>query len=677
MSDKINFGVIREIPQKTGKWVQRTFVRKVLFGVAIIFAVLVVIVLVALPGIKTTYTHGVQAKALLEQAQQEAINRNFIESSELLIEVKKELLAAQEAFSSTPLIRFIPFVRSQVIAGDKLLIAGVHGAQAGADAMAVGEKLFDPLQNESITYATFGRDHKERIVNQLVAEKDTILTIQNNLTAATDAVADIDTRFLIPQLKESIVPVQQQIPQAQFFIDNLSPSLEVLPSLVGVDSPKRYLFLLQNNNELRPTGGFIGTYGVLELEDLEINSFVTDNIYNIDLPASDIIGEPAPEPIRTYVGQDYQGLRDINWNPDFPTTAQQAIAHYKKLMETNYRIAQGEIDEEGNELIQKEYWSDFIPPEVDGVMAVTPEPFVKLLSITGPIPVQGILFTEDNLIDEIEFRVGKEFKELGIDASNRKNILRQLAAQMQIRLLSIPYHQLLGVAEIGITALEEKAVQIYMKDKQLQDLITKRGWGGEMKSVSGDYLMSVDANLASLKTDPVIQRTITYSIEPDGDGFTGRVEITYTHTGYFTWKTTRYRVYNRIYVPQGSELVSYDGFLNNDKTQEGGGQPGEVSVSEENGKTVFGGFVSTEPGTESTIRYEYKLPRPVAESIKNGEYSLLIQKQAGVSPELTLDLKFGKTMRSAMPEDQDKHLFNREYNFGSVLNRDKDFSISL
>ncbi len=68
-----------------------------------------------------------------------------------------------------------------------------------------------------------------------------------------------------------------------------------------------------------------------------------------------------------------------------------------------------------------------------------------------------------------------------------------------------------------------------------------------------------------------------------------------------------------------------------------------AAVTEELGKTVFGGFISIEPGTSHVLTLEYYLSDQMAEQVKKGEYNLLVQKQLGASAyPLTLDLDFGK-----------------------------------
>jgi len=124
--------------------------------------------------------------------------------------------------------------------------------------------------------------------------------------------------------------------------------------------------------------------------------------------------------------------------------------------------------------------------------------------------------------------------------------------------------------------------------------------------------------------------------------------------------------YMRVYVPKGSKLVHADGFSIPDQslfekapdswvvdddleyvalTQEQDPLSG-TTITEEHGKTVFGNWVQTKPGTSSTVTFTYKLPFTIEALSENPglldrlqdavgipsteEYTLLIQKQAGV-----------------------------------------------
>jgi hypothetical protein len=132
------------------------------------------------------------------------------------------------------------------------------------------------------------------------------------------------------------------------------------------------------------------------------------------------------------------------------------------------------------------------------------------------------------------------------------------------------------------------------------------------------------------------------------------VRLIYTNTNRaITWRYTRYRDYVRIYVPEGSELISSEGAMAKDLNQTGGRIiPGQVDVMKDLGKTVFGAFWSIEPGQTRELTFTYRLPARVSDPlISKGEYQLLLQKQPGSHHRLTLDLLLGKKLVAASPPE--------------------------
>jgi len=206
-------------------------------------------------------------------------------------------------------------------------------------------------------------------------------------------------------------------------------------------------------------------------------------------------------------------------------------------------------------------------------------------------------------------------------------------------------------------------------------MILERNWGGEIQESSGDYLMVVDTNLASLKTDQFVNRFIDYSIEQEGDKLKAKVDIIYQNNADFTWKSTRLRSYTRVYVPLGSELINSKGAMENDPVKNTENLPGQIEIAEEFGKTYFGAFISTEPHETGTLSFEYYLPDEIVKLVSKGDYELLIQKQPGVIHNLTLDLNFDKTIKSAEPTEEESEFFNKTYNLSLPLDKDSIFTL--
>jgi len=212
-------------------------------------------------------------------------------------------------------------------------------------------------------------------------------------------------------------------------------------------------------------------------------------------------------------------------------------------------------------------------------------------------------------------------------------------------------------------ALKKKDMMIYSRDADLQSVLDARDWSSRAKTTPDDYLMVVDANLAALKTDGVMNKDITYTIDAqDLNNVTAKVVLHYVNTNTkIDWRYTRYRSYVRVYVPEGSELISSSGAMQKDLNESGGKFiPGTVDVMKDLGKTVFGAFWAIEPGKTGELSFTYRLPPEVGKKIaEENSYQLLAQKQPGSKARLTLNLAFGKKLQNATP-GEDPSQFNDE-----------------
>ena len=244
-----------------------------------------------------------------------------------------------------------------------------------------------------------------------------------------------------------------------------------------------------------------------------------------------------------------------------------------------------------------------------------------------------------------------------IPVEQRKMLVHKLGRALLDKIQNAPPTKWKALLDIIFQSLSDRHILVYDTRPQFQSAIQDQGWSGVVHCadqfettgllpapacVGEDFLMVIDANLAALKTDAAVTRTINYTIRPSGDKFIGRVSITYNHRGKFDWRTTRYRSYTRIYLPPGTKFLRGEGAMLKDKSSE----PGIFDVGDELGKMVVGAFLSVEPQSSHTLAAEFELAPLVVEKIKNGMYTLFVQKQAGtLGHELTLDLDFGKTQK--------------------------------
>ena len=119
-----------------------------------------------------------------------------------------------------------------------------------------------------------------------------------------------------------ITNLKKEIDTAIALMSQASPIIKLLPALTGYPSASDFLIVMHNNDELRPAGGFIGVFALLNIYNGEINYLKTFDSYHLDMPA---VGkwtmEPPPQ-IKTYMNVQNWYLRDANWSPDWPSSAQ-------------------------------------------------------------------------------------------------------------------------------------------------------------------------------------------------------------------------------------------------------------------------------------------------------------------------------------------------------------------
>jgi len=418
--------------------------------------------------------------------------------------------------------------------------------------------------------------------------------------------------FCLASFNKTQNPLTQTTGSLLSRLNAWSEILSAIPRVMGYLKPQTYLVLFLNNTEIRPGGGFIGSYAVVRVNSGRVSILETNGSENLDWAAPADFNVASPAPLQTYLKQPRWFFRDANWSPDFP-----ASARYTHWL---YRFENGR---EGS--------------KIDGVIGLTPRLVEELLTITGPLRLGNKTFNAETFVNELEYHVEVGFKDEGIKKSDRKVILGELSRALLAKLTKLSLLQIKDMLPMVTRLAQERQIMMYSNYDEVQNVLVKNNWAGEVKKTAGDYLMVVDANLNSLKSDLEASREITYRLLPDGRRWRAQVIINYNHHGDFNWKTTRYRTYTRIYVPQGAELVSAKGFMNLKK------EPAQPDKTEELNKAVFGGFISIEPQEKKVIIVEYFLPKEIGEQIKTDNYNLFVQKQLGTDAvPLTVELDFGK-----------------------------------
>ena len=424
---------------------------------------------------------------------------------------------------------------------------------------------------------------------------------------------------------------------------------KIIPVIGGFDRPKTYLLLFENNTELRPCGGFIGVYAVVRVDHGQPSVLIIEGTETLDKGAPKDVRPVAPTPITQYLKVAQWYFRDSNWSPDFSVCAEQAMALYR----SEHGVA---------------------ATDIDGVIAFTPTVLEALLERTGPLTIDGLTFTAEKGVETLEYEVEYGYEKRGITTPERKKIVEPFFHSLMQRVVVDAILHSDEYVALLTQLVAEKQIMVYAIDTTVQRLVDVHDWSGRVSTTTGDYLLWVDANLAALKTDVAMKRTLQYTLTADTNGrVAATTSMRYEHHGMFDWRTTRYRTYARVFVPLGSTLTGIT-------AQEGNTTiviPKEkIDQGTELGKTWFGTFTQIEPGHEKTLAFAYVLPEYIQKNIHEGAYTLLVQKQLGTGTYgLTLGLHFGTTIRSAHPAEAKNQREDVPYDYVTDLSQDREFVI--
>ncbi len=495
------------------------------------------------------------------------------------------------------LAQALPKSRALVTAGHRLLDAGQKSTRAAQ------------LLAEGLTHAwTMPVQHTD----------ERLLALQTYVNAATplveealQGVKEIEPSVLPEDLRAQVSVLNASLIQGESTLLDVKSLVQLGISTLGHDRPRTYLFIFQNQSELRPTGGFMGSLAEVTFDRGEIKSIVVPGGGPYDLRSQLKARVLPPEPLRL-VSSRWE-FQDANWFADFPTAAQK-------------------IDW---------FWSKSGQPTLDGIITINAHVLQMLLKSTGPItlPEYGKTLDAENVMLELQKSVELEYDKT---ENKPKKIIGDLLPLLLEKMRGTDEQGMLTYARVFGEALQTKDIQLWFRNADEQSVAQEMGWDGSFPAVVGDTLALNEANIGGQKTDAVIDERTTHDIDIQADGsVVDTVTLERQHTGSKgeLFQGANNVAYIRLYAPSGSTLIDADGFqpppLTAYKATDTDALPDEdvarveleigqeangVQVTEEYGRTVFGGWVQLRPGGSSKTTFRYKLPMNVfdlAERLKD------------------------------------------------------------
>ena len=417
-----------------------------------------------------------------------------------------------------------------------------------------------------------------------------------NFIKAQSLIESVDIKY--PEFEN----YKNKLPKLVKVNEILLASARDAKELLGFNEPKKILILFQNQAEIRPTGGFIGSYGVVELSKGKILSIKIDDIYNPDgqLDVKRISVAP-PEVIKYFLKENKLYIRNANFNSDFPSSA--------KSIDDLFSKATGE--------------------SFQTIIAIDSSFISKFLEKFGGIYLNTYQeeINAGNFTERAQFHSEVNYQE-GI--SEKKSFLTTLGSKVLEKFFSLKENEISTFADSIYELLENKDIQIYTQMPFLNRSLGNLEWDGALIPTKGDYLKVVNSNYGGNKVNYVTQSSYKYSVSSmTRDGILrGTLALEYKNNAKNNaWPYGNFVNYVKVLTPVGAKLtnakiVNPDGkeisILNN------------VILGSESLYQSFETSITIEPMSTKTLIIEYDLPESLGLiKNKNTKYSLLWQKQSG------------------------------------------------
>lgn len=514
----------------------------------------------------------------------------------------------------TPYLGWVPGVGPDLVAAPALLALAEDLALAGNEVTTVVLALVAP---DAVPLP-------ERIVAEFKDQQHHLRAAEAALGRARQHYASLEPASLRPDIAAALARIEPLLAPAG---DLIQVAL-LLPDLLGAEQAQHYLILIQNPDELRPTGGFITAVGSLTVESGRLQAL---HIYDSAMVDHfDVVAyPPAPMPLSRYMGLAPWVLRDSNWSPDFPAAAAQA----------------------------SQFWMLAGYEAPDGVLAITPQMVRVLIETTGSLSLadHDPALDADEVFEYLRSTWDPATTLNASWAERKAAALNDLAASLKAGLFNLDLASAERLGPLVLQALHTRDLQLSLVHPVGAALLAQYHWNGAVQPGRSDFLMVVDANVGYNKASLHIERTGTYVVDlrdparPDA-----LLELVHHHTltetlpcvsqvvfltgDYADMTRACYWNYLRVLVPGASRLLDYATTPTPGEWMWAGRfEDGEVTVDHgPNGSREFATMVVVPTNGQRTTQLHYALPAQVVTNANDHwQYQLHLQRQAGASP-LTL-----------------------------------------
>ncbi|GAA2022000.1 hypothetical protein GCM10009740_08580 [Terrabacter terrae] len=270
-------------------------------------------------------------------------------------------------------------------------------------------------------------------------------------------------------------------------LHDVNDVVDVLPSMLGAQGPRRYFMAFQNNAESRGLGGMVGAYAIVRADNgkLSFDRFGTDG--------------------------DFDGLRisTAGLDPDFLAQQQGAGVGQTFVNAT----ASPHFPYAGELLLR--YWQAKTGERLDGAIVTDPAALGRLLKVTGPTQLpDGTPVTAENVVS---LSLKDVYARFAGQAEARKLYLVEIAKAVAKDVLGRGPARATELAKAMGSAIGERRLLVYSTHQPEQRVLAAHPVAGLLSDTKGIFAGVIVNNAAANKLDYYLQRQVTYSPPACGD----------------------------------------------------------------------------------------------------------------------------------------------------------------
>ncbi len=486
---------------------------------------------------------------------------------------------------------------SQVIQGTKYIAEGGQDLAIGLKPLAQYVNDFTP----SISFESQNENAQE-YTSYLEAIKNNKYILQEGtykILLAQSLISSADTRNYPSLLKTTVNDYKDLVSQISKSIKPISNVSEFLPDLLGLNQRRRYIILLQDNGEIRSTGGSISNYAIIAIENGQIRELYTDDIYNAQAIMK-LKGKVYRTPASMMKGLSGVSFSFplVNWDPNLDNTL---------LSSEQFVYDLGK----GNSL--------------DGIITLDTVFIQRLLDKWGGIEVPG----ESELINSENFypRVFKEHSNDLVSEPRPSVFLADFFNTIITKIFSRKIMDNKDVYEVIKDSIDEKHILFSFKNLPAQSYLNENGWVSNLDQKFGAAPIDIDWNWGGNKANLYIKKNHTLNIQIKDEK---TIDYTYQITiendsEKQEFPQGEYKNYIRVYIPYNAELTSLRGLTDSN-----------YSVYLEDGYKVVAGWFNIPIQKTLTLEIKYRLNKinessyfPLLKTDKNYQMNIDIFKQPG------------------------------------------------